>query len=147
METLRVKCNSCDKDYKTKANLKKHVATKHKIVELDEDFPEDEVVDEVVEELDMAEAADVAETEDLIMKEFFLDPTPMEPIFKEPIILEEPINSVCMVCHQEFPRLLELNLHISTHHPPTPTLTCTICPFTTKLFGRSWHTQQRISVA
>ena len=61
-------------------------------------------------------AADEAENNDLIMKEFFPTPTTMEPIPKEPFTLEaleEPITSVCMVCHQEFPGVVELNLHMS----------------------------------
>ena len=126
METPRVKCDSCAKDYKTKANLNKHVATKHKIVELDEDFPEDNDMMKAVEELEMVESSEEVE---MVMNEFFT-PTTMEPIPEEPFTLEaleEPITSVCMVCHQEFPGAVELNLHITNHHP----LTCTMCPFTT----------------
>merc|ERR1712129_16553 len=64
-------------------------------------------------------AADEAENNDLIMKEFFPTPTTMEPIPKEPFTLEaleEPITSVCMVCQQEFPGVVELNLHMSQEH-------------------------------
>ena len=130
METPRVKCDSCAKDYKTKANLNKHVATKHKaIIELDEDFPEDTDLTEAVEEIELVESTEEVE---MVLQEFFPYPTTMEPIPKEAFTLEaleEPITSVCMVCHQEFPGVNELNLHITNHHPPT--LTCTMCPFTT----------------
>ena len=120
MEAPRVKCGSCAKDYKTKANLKKHVATKHNnVFDVDEDFPEDQDLVETVEELDLVEAAEEAENDELILKEFFPTPTTMEPIPKEPFTLEaleEPITSVCMVCHQEFPGVVELNLHMSQEH-------------------------------
>ena len=145
METPRVSCDMCEKDYKTRATMRNHFNRKHKnnddkvnntkvshdkaqaeIIDVeDDDFPEDNVIMEVVEDLEIVETAEEAEN-GITMKNFFISPTTHEDI--DPL---EPVTLVCMRCHKEFPGDDQLNQHITSHHLPLLTWHCTLCAFTT----------------